>query len=271
MPDPRLIYTNGWRQGKLVRLEDSHTVLELVEYVITESSRLIVISQDCDLVHNSYKNEPFVELIVAEPIAVKCDKSLTHGKNPRKLHFSLVNNGDLTSYQCLASSKISIPRVILESIVPCEEVLIIPEELQILKRWLSSRYSRTAFPDALNDRINPVRQDIEKILKSNGEKITAIYIFLDPWNEIPEGYDYNIAIYGAMLVNDYSEEECLQSVTEAIEGIAVKLNECAGINVVDYSARSESDITLSDLRMLVQWNYEYLSYRDKPGGELPIA
>jgi hypothetical protein len=61
------IVGHGWRQGSLFTLEASQALLG--EKRTHADSRLILASQDCDIVHRG-NGEPFVDTFEAKPILV---------------------------------------------------------------------------------------------------------------------------------------------------------------------------------------------------------
>jgi hypothetical protein len=268
VPDPGIIHANGWRQGKIVRHDDNQKIAELFGEGFSENIRFIIVSQNCDLVHESYENEPNAEIVLVKPVEGAVNGNYTHGKHPRYLQISLNDmNGDSKNYQCHAASRKMIPRETLETIIPSDDIILSEHELQVLKQWLASRYNRYAFPDSFNNRVYDARRKIERTLKSTGKKIVAVYLSLMPWDEVPEGTSYQLVIYATMLANDFAHEESKQKVNGSIDMIATEINACEGIDVIDHGVKSEDEVTLTDLRMLKKWNYDYFSFREKPGGE----
>jgi hypothetical protein len=75
----------GWRQGTLLHLKQN---IDINANVTVNAGFYLVISQDCDLVHHSLTNEPFVEILPLTPIE-KPDGNFQHGRNPRKIHLTL--------------------------------------------------------------------------------------------------------------------------------------------------------------------------------------
>jgi hypothetical protein len=81
---PQNIKDRGWRQGSVLPTELAHRVAVSRFPDWGADDRAIIISQDCDIVHDSYEVEPFVELIRAKHSSV--ENGLTrHGRNPRRL------------------------------------------------------------------------------------------------------------------------------------------------------------------------------------------
>jgi hypothetical protein len=67
------IVRHGWRQGSLFTLEASQALLG--EKRTHANSRLILASQDCDIVHRG-NGEPFVDTFEAKPILRWCQQNL---------------------------------------------------------------------------------------------------------------------------------------------------------------------------------------------------
>lgn len=114
---------------------------------LSEKSFCVVVTQDCDIVHEKKEEEPFVEFIIGNPTD---DKSCKNGKNPRKLH--LENKEQILEF--IIHNRFFVKK---DSLVGFEfsDVLfeLTSDNKKILKKWLGNRYTRAAFPDEFNIRL----------------------------------------------------------------------------------------------------------------------
>jgi len=267
MADTALTSTPDWRQGSFFRKSDHTTIQEAASgLTLAASSRCLVISQDCDLLHHCFDSEPNVEVLVVDEID-SINGQYTYGKNPRYLDFSTTIEGNLTSFHIHAAKKINVPRRILCSCTPDSSASLgNTRELDTLTEWLGDRYTRVAFPDSFNERIiNSESKKIVRALQSGGTNISCIYLALDPWGELPDTVPdaYRVVIIATMQVNDYDQEPLREVADAAIQRVSQALNRCPGIEVEESALLSEEKLTLNDIRGLHKWSYGYLSHRDE--------
>ena len=150
-----------WDQGSLLTIE---TVNSLVAADVLPSEwknkgYALVISHPCDLAADTAV-EPFVEFVLATPIE-QPDGNYRYGKSGRKLHLDAII-GDRTEH-----FEISIhdhARVNRTELVPPDEQLD-KQATQLVARWVSRRYTRSAFPDTFNKRIEGQRPAMRRLLR----------------------------------------------------------------------------------------------------------
>lgn len=87
-PVSDLIRTAGWRQGSIANRADTKVLLAASVDKVPDRGeapfRLVVVSQDCDLVREP-GIEPFVELILCKEVP-NAEPLYQNGRNPRLLH-----------------------------------------------------------------------------------------------------------------------------------------------------------------------------------------
>jgi hypothetical protein len=245
------IKTLGWQQGSVLPAE---VVIGIADQVAAqnvspeglEHAWVVVVSQDCDLVHGSYDAEPFVELVIGRPID-EVDAVKMHGRNPRLLH--LVGHAGADSV-CLAFSvheKVPVLRDALSDHDPCTLRRIDAGDVDMMAEWLAKRHTRAAFPDAFNDRLIPAHKKIDKVLKKSGEFITGIFLALSSWDELPIESKYKVILRATAQKGDLK----VAGVEKDLAAVVVKLvqatNTCKGIAVIDGALVSEAEFTLDDL------------------------
>lgn len=258
-----------WRQGSLLKVEEAHSL----ELDLSEGSRVIVISHDCDLPQDM---EEYVELIVCRPVAV--DKNFVCAKNVRKLHLKLSNGDDEfyleLSYQLRKIVKKSDFAARLSG--PDERTSLDDADKRILKQWLSVRYGRPAYPNAFENRLrkkkgkDSVEKHIAKFVEKKIDYITGLFIGLDGDKsiELPDGEPYCLSIFvvynsetGAVTARKEAEALAKQIYTLLIEVYGVP-ESATEICVEACEAVADSRITLADLMKVDQWRLEWVSLND---------
>ena len=272
--DPKAIKQRGWRQWSCLRSADLPTVLQGTGLAaslpgISEGARLLVISQSCDLVHHCYDAEPVAEAYLCEPLAPASgpDGNRTAGKNPRELHLPLSLEGKERWHRIRSGSRVLFPRHRLARIDPDLSLSAPEPSIRILQRWVMNRVVRAAFPDAFNDRTAKVLGKLEKRLKKHGGPLLGLYVNVKPWEELSDDESYDVDFVGIVDENlDLAQRTALEKV---LGEIAEAYDAEAGIGCCDYRVEDEVEASLSLLRTHRLFPLDYLSLRDKPGGELP--
>ena len=58
-----------------------------------------------------------------------------------------------------------------------QEIRLEPDNARLLSRWIAERYTRPAFPDAFNARLDTVAGRLERLYKSQeGEIVTGVFL-----------------------------------------------------------------------------------------------
>ncbi len=207
MNGPEKIRASGWRQGSVIERQSAGERLKtLLEGTLSELTHWIVLSQDCDLVNGSYDKEPEVELLGCK-VVEGADGSLTHGKNPRRIHLSAQIGNHSTVMEARVFHRFAFPRHVLEESAPTVGCTLLLDEVRILIEWVARRYTRSAFPDEFNRRIQKAQKGFKKVLTDNGAVISGVWLALNTFSELAPGEPYRIGVRVAMTVEDYSVAE----------------------------------------------------------------
>lgn len=221
---------------------------------MSEESFCVVITQDCDIVHEETDEEPFIEFIIGNFSEAK---SCKNGRSPRKLH--LENNGQILEF--IIHNRFFVKK---DSLIGFEfsDVLfeLTPDNTKILKKWLGNRYTRAAFPDEFNTRLKNAK--VEKITeKGISSKVSHIFFEVED-RELSSEEIYQLNV---MVVVDNSDdvdknaiEDAYFEVFDNIEGIETNLR------VV-----TEDEVTLKDLHNYKRWDKDSISF-SKQNQSLPI-
>lgn len=277
-----------WRQGDLLTHEAA-VALGLVDGA-DDGHRVVVITHDCDLPHES---ESCVEVIVAAVVVQdpKPDPQLSYAKNPRRLHlpYQGADNAQLI-LELRHVDRRSVPKGdFAERAVKDHGFLLPVETKRVLKQWLAARYGRPAFPNAFEQRLrkrsgkNTVEQRIAKILEPDAKHLVGLFFDLGEQRsaEAGDGEPYALSV---SVVYDGTEggtdarvaaERVAGQLRELFETTYGKPHVATEIALDVCEAVADTYLTLADLRRVDQWRLEYLSLRDDehgdffPVGEMP--
>ncbi len=268
LPGPEAIKERGWRQWSCVACDDMPRVLDGAPHG-ADGARLLVVTQSCDLVHESYENEPVVETFLCEPLGPdhQPDGNFTAGKNPRSLLIQIPIEGTDHWFRLRSNGRALVPRHRLARIDPDPLVVVTDKTERTLQRWLINRMMRTAFPDVFNDRTQRARNKLESRLKKGGASLLGLYINLTPWQELPGDQSYVIDFVG--LVDEGLDMEQRQAIDRLLGEVALAYDEIDGIARCDYQVLDEDEATLRLLRTHRVFPLDFMSLGDKPGGDLP--
>lgn len=256
---------SDWRQGSVLPKHLCNSAKGSFKLFppLEPEALVIIISQDCDILHHSYEGEPYVETLIARPLpGNQRNGNHFHGKNPRQLQFALQTDTSTQLYSVNIHEKSRIDRKLLLEGLPEPSIQLDSVIIELLVRWTAKRYTRAAFPNEFNERCRPAANRIRDRLQSKGELITAIFLELNSYEELELTQTYEVTIY-ATARRETCENEREEEIAIALVAMLEKqLNSCDGVEVKEADLRSEEDISLSDLRHLRRWDYDSLSYRD---------
>lgn len=251
-----------WRQGSIIgcKLISTATGALPASRPIPEDSLLILISQDCDIVHKRYEVEPFIEFLVANRTeATGKNRGLEWGKHPRRFQFSILQQGRDSLFEIDINDRYRVPRQILLAGLP--ERQLDARLTEAIGRWVAKRYTRAAFPDEFNRRTDAARDKLADLFKKQGDLILSIYIRIEPEDTELVDEDYRIMLYAICQREDWEEAKSRAAATKLVEQIGIKLAECEGILVDECVLVPEHRFSLEDLRETDRWDYDYLTYR----------
>lgn len=277
-----------WRQGDLLTCEAATALNLLCE--ADQSHRVIVITHDCDLPHES---ELCVEVIVAELVvkSPKPDPQFSYAKNPRRLQ--LAYRGDVAApliIELRHGNRRSVPKRDFANHAVKDNSFALPVDAKrTLKQWLAARYGRPAFPNAFEERLRrlsgkrTVEQQIAKILEPDAKHLVGLFFDLgnQRGSEVSEGEPYALSV---SVVYDSTEggtearlsaERVASQLHDLFEGTYGKPDVATDIALEACAAVADTRLTLADLRRVDQWRLEYISLRDDdqgnffPVGEMP--
>jgi hypothetical protein len=257
---PEKIRAAGWRQGSVI---DRHSASEkfknLLEGKPPELTHWLVLTQDCDLINDSYEKEPEIELLGCKIVAA-VDGNLTHGKNPRRIHLPALIGNCTVVLEARVFQRFCFPRPALEDFPPTEGCSTSVEEIRMLAEWVARRYTRSAFPDEFNRRIKKAHIGFKKVLADHGTVISGVWVALNTYSELAAGEAYRIGVRVTVTAEDYQEAAKRDEANMVVNSLELGFADCEGIEVVRADFVSESDFSLSDVRLSARFDaYDYLS------------
>lgn len=265
------IRKHGWRQGSVLPKEAHEALSRVRGTPIGKEHCCIVLSQSCDVVHDDLKTEPTVELLAARRLSGnKKDGNYTFGKNARCLHFDVEEGAVSIAHEAFARDRFSVSRALLGEFVRDQNRALSPETVSLLVRWVVARFSRTAFPDAFNDRLSAQDKKLKKAL-AKLDKVESLYLALQTWDELPPDDPYRIALVGVLRAEDAENAEVRQRIEHALGELAACINRCAGLVVDDHQLCADSEMTLRDARYLARWYLDAISLKDPEHQIVPPA
>lgn len=268
MSDATALRALGWRQGSILPAALTEKLRQegALRSDVDLQEALIVVSHDCDLLNPSLEKEPFVEVLRASP-RENDDGTLRHGKNPRRLVIDVNMGRKLKVFETSVHDRVLLDRRVLLDHRPDASRTIVRETVSLIARWIVKRYYRAAFPDAFNERLRPAHRRFQNILSKGGSKISGIYLKLDE-EELAPGQIYNVFAVATLPVEHYQHASTRGAAQECFDALAAAMNDCEGVAVEDHHLVSEPDFSLDELKRLKRWDWDDLSIREYPAGEM---
>jgi hypothetical protein len=264
--DAKKIFGLGWRQGSVVSdelFQQLSTRNNFPKVTDVSYSVLVVVSQDCDVCNSSYEKEPWVELLLAQPVA-KPIWSLLNGNHPRQIQFEVVDDKNKMFFESSIHDKFRIDRRELSKYSPQSTLGLTQETVRDVKHWLARRYVREGFPNEFERRISRSKSRLtNKIfaLPEKGGLFTAIFLLISE-DELPENENYKVIMWLTMTSEDYASQEKKEEVEKIAGQIAESMNGCEGVEVVGFEVKSEANVSLEDRKQLKRWDYDALSFAE---------
>jgi hypothetical protein len=198
--DAAAIGTLGWRQGSILPPSLFEEVNKLTDLALSlGDSVAVVVSQDCDVVHTSYHDEPSVEVVKARFVS-ELDGGLTYAKSARRLHIEIDSASGARFGELSTHHRRWLDRRLLEKAEPYRDEWLSENARKTLASWMTRRYRRDAFPDAFVTRLRekPIRRKLEKLFAKYGESISGVFILLHSTEELADDELYETVLYATV-------------------------------------------------------------------------
>jgi hypothetical protein len=209
-------------------------------------------------------------LVLRRTDVVNEDGNLFWGKNPRKLQLWHDGPSGRELYESHAYDRLVVDRRVLLDAGPDGDYPLTPEAIRLIRLWIGKRYNRDAFPDAFETRLRGAGSKIRRLLTSSGDLLSGIYLQLDSWDELPKEIPYRIGIRATMKVSRYEDAPSRRRSSALLDQIAACMAQREGIEVLDHRLESEVELTIDDLSYVRRWDFDELSIRTNPPGDLVV-
>ena len=258
----------GWKQGAILR--PASEITAGANYDVDDSCLLLVLTQTCDLVHESFDMEPYFEVLCLKPLDKGPDGNYAHGKNSRRLEFIYSIEGIKTNcWSSNAHQRHVIDRkLLLENLEP-EYFIADTDLLQIVLKWIAKRYTRIAFPETFVARFVTLRK-VENQFKRAASLVSNIYIRLLPsFEELKPDIPYGLDLILLLRSENFDNPRFYDETVEISRDIERLLNKCEGLYVEEIEVMSTAEAPVGLINNYLAWDYSYLSNRSDDAA-LPI-
>ncbi len=261
---------SGWKQGILLAPDDARLKAN-AHYEVPDDARLLIVSQTCDLVQGSFESEPYFEVLCIRSLDREPIGNYLGGKNSRRIEFSHEITGDgISHWYALPYERHLINRKLLLDDLKPGSLLHDEQKLKMILRWLSRRYTRTAFPEAFVSRIETRKGPIGKRFSRLNPHISNVFVSVTPFAELDDDDEYGMEIILVMDAEKFDDTEQYELCDDIKKQLEYQLGECDGIKVDDISIESTASITIEDLKGYLEWDYSYLSFREPDEAAIPV-
>lgn len=261
MNDRQRLIELGWQQGILLTPDTHPELTQRAHYKIGENDLLLIVSQTCDLVQGDFEKEPYFEVLCLHPLERPPDGNFLNGKNNRRIEFSSALPGNPHEHwYALPFERHLVNRNLLLNIEAPDRRLE-AQHCKMILRWLSLRYTRTAFPEAFVARINEGRnrRDLARIMRELNPDVSNIFVQIEPFEELDAQANYRmhvILVMDAVHFDDPQRHARCERHREALEAL---LAQCRGIEIGEVDLESTASVTIEELKAYREWDYSYLS------------
>lgn len=268
------LYGAGFRQGAVLRSSALKFVycvptpdggsIETKERAVKARERLVVASQDCDILAKP-EREPYVELLICKQEKPERCATLVEGNSSR---WFLIDADKRLVAQAL--QKIHVKKEALEQ-VELEDWSLNGEALERFARWLARRYIRPAFPDefveAYQDPVDGVFEETPtKVLEQFSHVVSEIRVS----KSSTQGPPYNLDFLLLTADEDLSEEEA-EAIALVQDGMESALSASPLVDSVRFSFRTLHETSIAEYFASDPIYLEQLTYQGEgqPKGAEP--
>ncbi len=267
-PLGRRLYDLGWRQGAVLAVSphqiafvsqtlSSSGATDLHRRNVRQAERLIVISQDCDVVA-SPSQEPCIETLICSP--EKADWRNRIAFNSRR-YFVLDNDVGLVAK---AAYRLHIQKALAEHL-PAPSPWSYGETLRArFVRWLGDRYTRPPLPDDVVDAVQrPIDIVLDTIESNDPDRaallslaISELRITLPATPRAP----FEIAVL-IMIQDDALTSEQAGKFADLLDELILALRQALTspkVSLLDIRPATEHDLSIAEYRQTAPIRHERL-------------
>ena len=270
----RRLYEAGLRQGAVLRPSGLKFVygapkpdgegVETKERPVKAKERLVVASQDCDILAKPEK-EPYVELLICKQEKPERCTTLVEGNSSR---WFLLDKD--RCFVAQAFQRVHVRKEALESL-EMEGWALGGETLERFARWLARRYIRPAFPDefveAYQEPVNGVFEETpEEMLEHFSRVVSEIRVS----KSSVQGPPYNLEFLVLTAGENLSEQEA-EALALVQDGMEAALSASPLVEGVGFSFRTLYETSIAEYFASDPIYLEHLTYggEERPTGAEP--
>lgn len=263
------LLANGWTAGSVVPPELYDAIRPHLRHgedaplEISPTDWVAVVSQACDLVAKADNAEPYVELLVAHEAGVERPRTPYAGlRSTRYIDFrpNAATHPQLVLTAHATKDRFFVPRRLISGTHPDGARALSDLATEKLQRWIALRASRPAWPDALANRLRPMKDDLAGALEPLREEIAEVRVGFVPTGEIGDGENYTLAAHFVVEAARYEDQEERTRVQECFNQFIALVARCHGIEVSPESrVVSGNDFSWTEMNYTDIWNFEHLS------------
>lgn len=247
----------GWRQGVILDPCDG-----LLEH--PGAHGFIVLNQTCDCISEDLVNEPCFEVLPFEKIIDTPDSMLINGRNARRIHFQLEENGSPIWVSSRMTDIRFVPRNAYAKLAFSTLFSLQVKTLEGLISWRTARYLRPAFPDDFERALAKPLKKIGKICKKNENLIVQILIALEPQTELEEGDYYEVSMKLMADPYVYANSDNARQLEQISQEIQCHLSTVDVFSSPRCSVQSLAEMSLWERGDYLEFSrYDYLSFDEE--------
>jgi len=258
------LYDAGFRQGTILRpsaLKFVYSVpapggggIETKERPVRAKERLVVASQDCDILAKPEK-EPYVELLICKEEKPERCARLVGGHSSRWFLLDADKHLVAQAFQRIHIKKEALKQ--LES----EGWSLGGETLERFARWLARRYIRPAFPDEFVEAYQgPVDGAFEKIPTEVLEHFSRVVTEIRVSKSSAQGPPYGLEFLVLTVSENLSEEEA-EAVDLVQDGMEAALSASPLVDSAQFSFRIPEETSIAEYFASDPIYLEHLTYQ----------
>lgn len=274
----RRLYDAGFKQGAILLSSGLKFVysmptrdgegIKVKERSVKNDERLVVASQDCDILATPDR-EPYVELLICKQEEKEFYQGIIEGNSSRRFLLDKVLDED-KRFVAQAIQRIHIKKEALEQL-ELEDWSLNGEMLERFARWLARRYVRPAFP---NDFVAVYKDRVKEVFDSTDPEVISAFSSVVSDIRISksstEGPPYDLVF---LLLTIREEEELSEEEADAIvyfqDRIESTLVESSEVNSAQCYFRSIYETTVAEYFNSDPIYLEHLTFDGEEGDEQP--
>jgi hypothetical protein len=274
--DRASLIARGWAQGSII----GGDLMSKWCRVNAEIHGAVVVSQSCDLVHESLDTEPSFEIAPFSKLMRSPQSTFERGAHPRVLEFALAG----VTYHFESRDRLFVPRadITAEGVRP--DGKLPDDELDLLLDWVTGRYVRPAFPEELGRRLDDKK--VQKAIDGQRRHVRSCFISVEPLEELGPSEDYDVRLLIVARAASRGDKQGERAIRDLVRRLVSRFAAAKGVTLAgirDWPSgdvaptkaqldaassvilRYDDEFVLAELDFWVQLNPDAISYVEPAG------